>query len=486
MSHTRPAPQRSEAGLAALRLHRHDGAEVVAISLIEQARVPGACRRACSPRSPPCNATSLACATSASWAASTPGVQRVASASSSSRAIPRQTTASGPPPRCSAPTRVAARRSGRGRLARVPSPTRRRACRSWRGGRTCSTVRSWCSTVRGERPRPPRRRCERCSPAACLASRSSTTSAPLRTSKAWWTPSSPILGVTAVPVHLPYNDERGAHVIDLLEQRLVLERDNGERELRPVPAEAQEDRRSPPPPHRRRVRGARRVDPRCIHHRARRRRRRARACPPRSDDRAGLTHARGHVRFAASAPGRGPPPRCHRLVPPVTRGASSERRLERREGTRAVGLGDRWPTPEPGLAALASRSDGALPLQAAGEHVVPNGSTSRQSRHALLRRSAVGPRRRHGNRRPSRASSPRSDTGAPHRPRLDARRPPHVLREASRLGQGLSPGARAPVDAAPAEPGTAHCTVPDAALDPNRPSTVSSGEGLATPRVFQA
>ncbi len=47
------------------------------------------------------------------------------------------------------------------------------------------------------------------------------------------------LGVTAVPVHLPYNDERGAHLIDLLEQRLVLERDNGERELRPVPAAAQ-------------------------------------------------------------------------------------------------------------------------------------------------------------------------------------------------------------------------------------------------------
>ncbi len=48
------------------------------------------------------------------------------------------------------------------------------------------------------------------------------------------------LGVTAVPVHLPYNDELGSHLIDLLEQRLVLERENGDRELRPVPAAVQQ------------------------------------------------------------------------------------------------------------------------------------------------------------------------------------------------------------------------------------------------------
>ena len=49
------------------------------------------------------------------------------------------------------------------------------------------------------------------------------------------------LGVTAVAVHLPWRDERGSGVIDILEQRFVLGRDEGdERELCPVPAAAKE------------------------------------------------------------------------------------------------------------------------------------------------------------------------------------------------------------------------------------------------------
>jgi len=49
------------------------------------------------------------------------------------------------------------------------------------------------------------------------------------------------LDVTAVPVQLPWNDERGTHVIDVLDQRLVVGPEGaGERALRPVPAEAQE------------------------------------------------------------------------------------------------------------------------------------------------------------------------------------------------------------------------------------------------------
>ncbi len=49
------------------------------------------------------------------------------------------------------------------------------------------------------------------------------------------------LGMTAVPVHLPWNDERGANVIDILQQRLVIGPDTGpERELRPVPPAAEE------------------------------------------------------------------------------------------------------------------------------------------------------------------------------------------------------------------------------------------------------
>ncbi len=49
------------------------------------------------------------------------------------------------------------------------------------------------------------------------------------------------LGVLAVPVHVPWNDAEGTHVIDVLEQRLVVDRDRGrQRELRPVPAAARD------------------------------------------------------------------------------------------------------------------------------------------------------------------------------------------------------------------------------------------------------
>lgn len=47
------------------------------------------------------------------------------------------------------------------------------------------------------------------------------------------------LDVTAAVVYAPFRDERGAYVIDLLEQRLVLERD-GARTLKPLPAAARE------------------------------------------------------------------------------------------------------------------------------------------------------------------------------------------------------------------------------------------------------
>ncbi len=48
------------------------------------------------------------------------------------------------------------------------------------------------------------------------------------------------LGWTVLPVQLPWNDERGAHVIDVLEQRLVVEPDggNGERARHPLPTAA--------------------------------------------------------------------------------------------------------------------------------------------------------------------------------------------------------------------------------------------------------
>ncbi|HVJ92907.1 MAG TPA: hypothetical protein VM580_24065 [Labilithrix sp.] len=49
------------------------------------------------------------------------------------------------------------------------------------------------------------------------------------------------LGITSVPVHLPWNDLQGAHVIDVLEQRLVISPEGaGKRHLRPVPAEVEE------------------------------------------------------------------------------------------------------------------------------------------------------------------------------------------------------------------------------------------------------
>ena len=47
------------------------------------------------------------------------------------------------------------------------------------------------------------------------------------------------LGMTALPLHLPWNDERGAHVIDVLEQRLVIGDGGRERQLRPVPPQAE-------------------------------------------------------------------------------------------------------------------------------------------------------------------------------------------------------------------------------------------------------
>src|SRR5690606_17638008 len=49
------------------------------------------------------------------------------------------------------------------------------------------------------------------------------------------------LGMTTLPIHLPWTDERGTHVIDVLEQRLVLEPDTGtQRKLRPLPEQARE------------------------------------------------------------------------------------------------------------------------------------------------------------------------------------------------------------------------------------------------------
>lgn len=46
------------------------------------------------------------------------------------------------------------------------------------------------------------------------------------------------LGWTTVTVHLPWNDDRGVHVIDVLEQRLVVESNSGEHERRPISAPA--------------------------------------------------------------------------------------------------------------------------------------------------------------------------------------------------------------------------------------------------------
>lgn len=49
------------------------------------------------------------------------------------------------------------------------------------------------------------------------------------------------LGMTTLPLYLPWSDERGAHVIDVLEQRLVVGPDGaGERLLRPVPHQVEE------------------------------------------------------------------------------------------------------------------------------------------------------------------------------------------------------------------------------------------------------
>ena len=49
------------------------------------------------------------------------------------------------------------------------------------------------------------------------------------------------LGTTALPVYVPWQDGRGAHVIDVLEQRLVVKPNStGVRILRPVPAEAED------------------------------------------------------------------------------------------------------------------------------------------------------------------------------------------------------------------------------------------------------
>lgn len=49
------------------------------------------------------------------------------------------------------------------------------------------------------------------------------------------------LGMSTVPVYVPWSDERGTHIIDVLEQRLVLESDDGaERSLRPLPMQARE------------------------------------------------------------------------------------------------------------------------------------------------------------------------------------------------------------------------------------------------------
>ncbi len=47
-------------------------------------------------------------------------------------------------------------------------------------------------------------------------------------------------GMTAVPVQLPWNDGRGSHVVDVLDQRLVVGPDTEERELRPIPPELEE------------------------------------------------------------------------------------------------------------------------------------------------------------------------------------------------------------------------------------------------------
>jgi elongation factor G len=45
------------------------------------------------------------------------------------------------------------------------------------------------------------------------------------------------LGVVAIPVYLPWNDEQGPQIVDVLRQRLVVEQD-GRRELCPLPAAA--------------------------------------------------------------------------------------------------------------------------------------------------------------------------------------------------------------------------------------------------------
>jgi elongation factor G len=48
------------------------------------------------------------------------------------------------------------------------------------------------------------------------------------------------LGLNAVPLHVPWNDDEGVHVIDVLEQRLIVEGRDGHRKRRPLPKKARE------------------------------------------------------------------------------------------------------------------------------------------------------------------------------------------------------------------------------------------------------